>query len=256
MDDLLPPHEWRLGRIEKTYFGSDGNVRIAEVRTANGIVTRPIVKLCYLPIDSQGLPETQNLMNLLRKIILIISKPISSFITLYLYHYRSQKSNRSSVYRCGLCTRYHSIRFCSKFLMMTPAERNRAVRRHDYCINCLARSHTFRECRSKNTCQKCQHYHHTLLHPSDRPRVVPPSHAIQRTSPCRLSQRTSPSRHSQRTPPSHQIQRAPPKLSQKRLSKEKQQPPATTVPDQQILSEAIKSLAIMLCASTQTRRHV
>lgn len=48
-DDMLPPSEWRLGRIEKTYFGSDTNVRVADVRTANGIINRPIVKLCYLP---------------------------------------------------------------------------------------------------------------------------------------------------------------------------------------------------------------
>ncbi|XP_065362001.1 uncharacterized protein LOC135955575 [Calliphora vicina] len=26
MDELLPPHEWNLGRIEKTFSGSDGNV--------------------------------------------------------------------------------------------------------------------------------------------------------------------------------------------------------------------------------------
>ncbi|XP_075150364.1 uncharacterized protein LOC142224476 [Haematobia irritans] len=30
MDDLLPPSEWCLGRIEKTYMGSDSNVRVAD----------------------------------------------------------------------------------------------------------------------------------------------------------------------------------------------------------------------------------
>ena len=49
MDDLQPPYEWRLGRITKTYPGSDQNVRTADVRIASGIITRPIVKLCYLP---------------------------------------------------------------------------------------------------------------------------------------------------------------------------------------------------------------
>ncbi|XP_059223173.1 uncharacterized protein LOC131996978 [Stomoxys calcitrans] len=52
MDDLLPPSEWRLGRIEKTYLGSDNNVRIADVRTATGILNRPIVKLCFLPFEN------------------------------------------------------------------------------------------------------------------------------------------------------------------------------------------------------------
>ncbi|XP_065368694.1 uncharacterized protein LOC135961125 [Calliphora vicina] len=36
MDDLLPPSEWRLGRIETTHIGSDDNVRVADVRTATG----------------------------------------------------------------------------------------------------------------------------------------------------------------------------------------------------------------------------
>ncbi|XP_065362180.1 uncharacterized protein LOC135955751 [Calliphora vicina] len=47
--DNLPPNQWRLGRIENVVRGSDNRVRVAEVRTANGIVTRPIVKLILLP---------------------------------------------------------------------------------------------------------------------------------------------------------------------------------------------------------------
>ncbi|XP_075150527.1 uncharacterized protein LOC142224630 [Haematobia irritans] len=49
IDDLLPPNEWRLGRIEQTHFGPDGRVRIVDVRTATGLISRPIVKLCHLP---------------------------------------------------------------------------------------------------------------------------------------------------------------------------------------------------------------
>ncbi|XP_046801106.1 uncharacterized protein LOC124418529 [Lucilia cuprina] len=49
IDDLLPPSEWRLGRILNTYKGSDDNVRVADVKIVNGVITRPIVKLCYLP---------------------------------------------------------------------------------------------------------------------------------------------------------------------------------------------------------------
>ncbi|XP_065365492.1 uncharacterized protein LOC135958516 [Calliphora vicina] len=47
--DNLPPNEWRLGRIEKTHVGQDSKVRSADVRTASGIFTRPIVKLVLLP---------------------------------------------------------------------------------------------------------------------------------------------------------------------------------------------------------------
>lgn len=51
IDDSLPPSEWRLGRIIKTYLGSDKNVRVADVRTATGTICRPISKLCYLPFS-------------------------------------------------------------------------------------------------------------------------------------------------------------------------------------------------------------
>lgn len=52
IDDMLPPHEWNLGRIVKTHAGSDGSVRVADVKVTTGIITRPIVKLCYLPFSN------------------------------------------------------------------------------------------------------------------------------------------------------------------------------------------------------------
>lgn len=45
----LPPTEWRLGRIVKVYLGSDGRVRVADLRTQKGLITRPISKLVILP---------------------------------------------------------------------------------------------------------------------------------------------------------------------------------------------------------------
>ncbi|XP_036340828.1 uncharacterized protein LOC118750209 [Rhagoletis pomonella] len=48
-NELLPPNEWRLGRVEKVYHGSDNKVRVADIRTQHGTLTRPIVKLCPLP---------------------------------------------------------------------------------------------------------------------------------------------------------------------------------------------------------------
>ncbi|KAI8116726.1 hypothetical protein CVS40_11274 [Lucilia cuprina] len=52
IDDLLPPCEWRLGRIEKIHSGCDNYVRVVDVRTKGGIITRPITKLCYLPYNN------------------------------------------------------------------------------------------------------------------------------------------------------------------------------------------------------------
>ncbi|XP_061397921.1 uncharacterized protein LOC133333645 [Musca vetustissima] len=48
-EDNLPPTEWRLGRVVKVFTGKDFKVRVAEIRTQNGIIIRPVVKLCILP---------------------------------------------------------------------------------------------------------------------------------------------------------------------------------------------------------------
>lgn len=141
---------------------------------------------------------------------------------------RRSRQRSSNVYRCLLCQRFHSIRFCGKFIRMDAEARNRVVRKHHYCINCLAKSHTFRNCKSKNTCKKCQSYHHTLLHTR-----------VKATSRSRLEMHNN-----NRNPPD-----AEPASQQ-------------TSPDQRILSEAIRSLASVLCATSNqsatnsARRHV
>lgn len=42
-------NEWRLGRVVKVHPGSDGKVRVADLKTQNGTITRPIHKLVLLP---------------------------------------------------------------------------------------------------------------------------------------------------------------------------------------------------------------
>lgn len=49
-EDNLPPQSWKLGRIINVYPGTDGLVRIADVKTISGIYKRPIHKLAPLPI--------------------------------------------------------------------------------------------------------------------------------------------------------------------------------------------------------------
>jgi len=46
-----PPMNWKLGRIENIYPGQDGVVRVVTIRTTDGIIKRPVVKLAVLPID-------------------------------------------------------------------------------------------------------------------------------------------------------------------------------------------------------------
>jgi len=45
-----PPLCWKLGRITEVHPGQDGVVRVATVKTTTGLLKRPTVKLCPLPI--------------------------------------------------------------------------------------------------------------------------------------------------------------------------------------------------------------
>lgn len=53
-DENLPPNSWRLGRIAKVYPGVDGRVRVADIITERGLITRPITKLVVLPFESNS----------------------------------------------------------------------------------------------------------------------------------------------------------------------------------------------------------
>ncbi|XP_065354899.1 uncharacterized protein LOC135949306 [Calliphora vicina] len=47
--DNIPPNEWSLGRVVKTVPGSDGRIRVVELRTSTGSLIRPITKVVVLP---------------------------------------------------------------------------------------------------------------------------------------------------------------------------------------------------------------
>nr|XP_012145743.1 PREDICTED: uncharacterized protein LOC105663128 [Megachile rotundata] len=50
-EENTPPLHWSLGRVVQVHPGQDGIIRVATVRTAAGIIKRPVTKLCLLPID-------------------------------------------------------------------------------------------------------------------------------------------------------------------------------------------------------------
>jgi len=50
----LPRGVWPKGQIIQTYPGSDGNVRVVDVKTELGIFRRPVTKICLLDLKSDG----------------------------------------------------------------------------------------------------------------------------------------------------------------------------------------------------------
>lgn len=59
MDEKSPPMVWPTARIEELHPGSDGNTRVVTLRTAHGCYTRPVNKICLLPIplSNEETPE-------------------------------------------------------------------------------------------------------------------------------------------------------------------------------------------------------
>ena len=53
VDELAPPSCWPLGRVVDVFPGRDGLIRVATVKTASTILTRPIVMI-RLPINSKA----------------------------------------------------------------------------------------------------------------------------------------------------------------------------------------------------------
>jgi hypothetical protein len=50
VDDTLERNHWPRGRITKVYPGGDGQVRVVEVQTENGVYKRPAVKIAVLDL--------------------------------------------------------------------------------------------------------------------------------------------------------------------------------------------------------------
>ncbi|GFS79957.1 integrase catalytic domain-containing protein [Trichonephila clavipes] len=48
----LPPCKWAMARILEVIYGTDGKVRVVKPKTATGVLTRFISKICILPIEN------------------------------------------------------------------------------------------------------------------------------------------------------------------------------------------------------------
>ncbi|XP_075977359.1 uncharacterized protein LOC142977365 [Anticarsia gemmatalis] len=58
-DNNMPPGKWAMGRVQELHPGTDGYVRVTTVKTQNGTIKRPIVKLSPLPLQTE-ISETTN----------------------------------------------------------------------------------------------------------------------------------------------------------------------------------------------------
>ncbi|XP_058980527.1 uncharacterized protein LOC131804338 [Musca domestica] len=74
------------------------------------------------------------------------------------------RSNQGSSTACVLCDGKHHLRDCKEFRVMRIERRLRTVALHRCCGNCLASTHSLRDCTSRRCCTVCNKQHHTLLH--------------------------------------------------------------------------------------------
>ncbi|XP_053698926.1 uncharacterized protein LOC128745885 [Sabethes cyaneus] len=60
VDEMLSAIRWPLARIIQIHPGSDNLTRVVTLHTAKGIITRPITKICLLPVP-ESTPEDEQL---------------------------------------------------------------------------------------------------------------------------------------------------------------------------------------------------
>ncbi|CAK1545945.1 unnamed protein product [Leptosia nina] len=53
-EDHIPPGKWTLGRVTEVHPGRDGYVRIVSLKTKNGVIKRPVIKLALLPVSENN----------------------------------------------------------------------------------------------------------------------------------------------------------------------------------------------------------
>ncbi|XP_065087242.1 uncharacterized protein LOC135708976 [Ochlerotatus camptorhynchus] len=90
-----------------------------------------------------------------------VQRPVTS-------HGASQQNYR----KCLVCSDHHPLYQCAVFSKMSVEDKERDVRRHQLCRNCLRKGHQTRDCPSSSTCRKCRNRHHTQLCPTEAPVAV------------------------------------------------------------------------------------
>lgn len=65
--------------------------------------------------------------------------------------------------KCVICNEHHPLYLCQSFSKLDLEGKEREVRRHQLCRNCLRKGHQARDCPSSSTCRKCRSRHHSQL---------------------------------------------------------------------------------------------
>lgn len=74
---------------------------------------------------------------------------------------------KTSTTECPICTgQFHKLYHCQIFKEWNINSRKMFVNQHNYCSNCLLKTHPVTSCKSKYVCQECKQKHHTALHTS------------------------------------------------------------------------------------------
>lgn len=90
--------------------------------------------------------------------------------------FSAQPAEPSSFKKCPYCnTDEHALTRCDKFRKLSTSKRYALVKTSRFCYHCLEGPHLVRDCKNnegrKCNLEKCERYHHRLLHP-DRPSHV------------------------------------------------------------------------------------
>ncbi|XP_055604005.1 uncharacterized protein LOC129752246 [Uranotaenia lowii] len=75
----------------------------------------------------------------------------------------SHGANQSSFRKCISCSEHHPLYLCSVFSKLSLEEKEKEVRQHQLCRNCLRKGHHVKDCSSTSTCRYCRGRHHSQI---------------------------------------------------------------------------------------------
>ncbi|CAH4020416.1 unnamed protein product [Pieris brassicae] len=83
-DANIPPGKWAMGRVVELHPGTDNIVRVVSLKTKNGVIKRPIVKLSPLPVQNSSKEAAENESNISAKPRPILRKSLGNVLAIML----------------------------------------------------------------------------------------------------------------------------------------------------------------------------